>query len=49
MKIYFGYSVNRNFPVLRTSASPVSFMHIQDKRQLRLSRFSGGHTVTVII
>lgn len=36
MKIYFGYSlipVNRNLPVLRTNVSPVSFMHIQDKRQ----------------
>lgn len=45
MKIYFGYSlipVNRNLPVLRTDASSVSFMHVQDKRQLRLSRFSGG-------
>jgi len=49
MKIYFGYSlmpINRDLPVLRTNASPVSFMHIQDRRQLRLSQFSGGHTVS---
>lgn len=36
--------INRDLPVLRTDASPVSLMHMQDRRQLRLSVLRWAHS-----